>query len=100
MTCVVVALVVFPLAVVFGATRAGAPSAAAQLRSQLTMTAAPATIRPNGHARAAATWCGTPSEVDATPNAVAGDAVHWIYAVPSDGQDRFSTFASVMQTDA
>jgi hypothetical protein len=46
-----------------------------------------------------ATWCGTPSEVDATPNVVAGYPVHWIYAYPSDGQERFSTMASAMQTD-
>jgi Divergent InlB B-repeat domain len=51
-------------------------------------------------ARTAATWCGTPSQSDLTPNTLAGHPVHWIYAVPSDGADRFSTFGSVMQTDA
>lgn len=34
------------------------------------------------------------------PNAVAGNPVHWVYAIPSDGQDRLSSIASVMQTDA
>jgi len=57
------------------------------------------TIRPQLESRAAATWCGTPSELDATPNAVAGYPVHWIYVIPSDGEDRFANFASVMQTD-
>lgn len=51
-------------------------------------------------AQASATWCGTSSQVDLTPNALAGFPVHWIYVVPSDGQDRLSTFASAMQTDA
>lgn len=51
-------------------------------------------------ARAAASWCGEPSQVDRAPNAVAGNPVHWVYAIPSDGQDRLSTVASVMQTDA
>jgi hypothetical protein len=56
-------------------------------------------VLPAGQARAAATWCGTPSQVDAEPNAVAGYPVHWVYAFPSDGQDRFSTLANVMETD-
>lgn len=50
--------------------------------------------------RTASTWCGTPTQQDLAPNAVAGNAVHWIYAIPSDGADRFPTFASAMQTDA
>lgn len=55
---------------------------------------------PNVVSRASATWCGTPSEIDARPNAVAGHPVHWVYAIPSDGQDRLASFGSVMQTDA
>jgi Divergent InlB B-repeat domain len=61
---------------------------------------ASALIGPNLAAGATATWCGAPSEVDTKPNSVAGHPVHWIYVLPSDGQDRFPTFASVMQTDA
>ena len=38
-------------------------------------------------------------QIDSRPNTVAGSPVHWIYAFPADGQDRFSTFASTMQTD-
>ena len=49
---------------------------------------------------AASTWCGAATQQDLVPNATAGYAVHWIYAIPSDGVDRFSTFASTMQTDA
>jgi hypothetical protein len=51
-------------------------------------------------ARAAATWCGTPTQADLAPNIVAGYPVHWIYAIPSDGPDRLTTYASRMQTDA
>jgi hypothetical protein len=52
-------------------------------------------------ASASATWCGGPSRVDLAPNTVAGFPVHWIYATPSDGGDRFGAFfASAMQTDA
>ncbi len=50
--------------------------------------------------RTAATWCGTPTQVDLRPNTLSGSPVHWIYALPSDAPDRFSTFASRMQTDA
>lgn len=62
---------------------------------------APAASRPAPtQARAAATWCGTPTPTDLTPNAVAGNPVHWIYAIPSDGADRFGSYGSLMQTDA
>ena len=50
--------------------------------------------------QAAATWCGTSSQLDLTPNAVAGNPVHWLYAIPSDGQDRSSALANAMQSDA
>jgi hypothetical protein len=51
-------------------------------------------------ARAAATWCGVASQSDRAANAIAGNPVHWVYAFPSDGQDRLSSLANVMQTDA
>jgi hypothetical protein len=57
------------------------------------------TALPTARARAEATWCGTPSALDSTPNAVAGYPVRFIYAIPSDGQDRFGTYASAIQTD-
>jgi Divergent InlB B-repeat domain len=50
--------------------------------------------------RASANWCGVASQVDRAPNAVAGHPVHWVYVIPSDGQDRLATLASSMQTDA
>ena len=51
-------------------------------------------------ARVSATWCGTPAQADVRPNVVSGNPVHWLYVLPSDAPDRFSTFASQMQTDA
>jgi hypothetical protein len=58
-----------------------------------------ASALPTTEQEATATWCGTPSQVDAKPNAVAGNPIRFIYAIPSDGQDRFSSFASILQTD-
>lgn len=94
-------IAVLGMALVWGASRAGgeptsAPVADFSTRSDLTSAAG---ALPEVRARTSATWCGTPSQVDATPNVVAGNPVHWIYAIPSDGEDRFSSFASVMQTD-
>ena len=57
------------------------------------------TAIPSARALSSATWCGTPSAIDAKPNAVAGYPVHFVYAVPSDGTDRLSTFASRIETD-
>ena len=34
------------------------------------------------------------------PNVVAGNPVHWVYVIPSDGADNLSAVASVMQADA
>lgn len=50
--------------------------------------------------RSAATWCGTPARADLRPNTLSGFPVHWMYVLPSDAPDRFSTFAGAMQTDA
>jgi hypothetical protein len=51
-------------------------------------------------AAAAATWCGSTSSADRTPQAAAGYSVHLVYAVPSDGADGIATWGSAMQTDA
>jgi Divergent InlB B-repeat domain len=51
-------------------------------------------------ARQAATWCGSATQADRVPNAVAGNPIHWVYAIPSDGADNLGGLASVMQTDA
>lgn len=50
--------------------------------------------------RAAASWCGAPTQKDREPGTVTGHLVHWLYVIPSDGQDRFSKFATQMQADA
>jgi hypothetical protein len=49
---------------------------------------------------ALAAWCGTAAERDRAPNGVAGNPIHWVYAIPSDGADSLGGFASVMQADA
>jgi len=49
---------------------------------------------------ATSTWCGTAASADRAPNIVAGNPVHWVYLLPSDGPDRLSTMGSVMQSDA
>jgi hypothetical protein len=82
-----------------GAAARGAPGEELVLRSS-TPTSTSRLALPEVSARVAATWCGSASGSDRSPNAVAGNPVHWVYAIPSDGQDRLSTLASVMQTDA
>lgn len=49
---------------------------------------------------APAAWCGTAASTDRAPNVVAGNPVHWVYAIPSDGADGLAGLASVMQADA
>lgn len=49
---------------------------------------------------APAAWCGAASATDRAPNVVAGNPIHWIYAIPSDGADNLATLAQVMQGDA
>ncbi|HEU5489568.1 MAG TPA: hypothetical protein VFU84_02150 [Gaiellaceae bacterium] len=49
---------------------------------------------------APAAWCGSASQTDRAPNGVAGNPVHWVYAIPSDGADNLAGLASVMQADA
>jgi hypothetical protein len=81
---------------------AAADHSAQALRYTQTTRASSAESLPAVRAPAgtSATWCGTPSQTDLVPNTVAGFPVHWIYATPADGADRFATFASAMQTDA
>jgi hypothetical protein len=49
---------------------------------------------------AQAAWCGTAATADRAPNVVAGNPIHWVYAIPSDGPDNLAGLASVMQADA
>ncbi len=51
-------------------------------------------------ATAQAAWCGTAAQSDRAPNGIAGNPVHWVYVIPSDGADNLSGLASVMQSDA
>ena len=82
-----------------GAGAYGEPHAVTleQARAAISAGELPAT-RASG--RSAATWCGTPAQADLRPNTLSGYPVHWIYVLPSDAPDRFSTFASTMQADA
>jgi hypothetical protein len=94
------AATVLVLVLVGGGTRHGDRwTAHAVTRASATGLAPNAGLRP-APARSAAAWCGTPSPQDATPNAVAGYATHWIYAFPSDGADGLATYSSAMQSDA
>jgi hypothetical protein len=49
---------------------------------------------------AQAAWCGDAAQADRVPNGVAGNPIHWVYVIPSDGPDNLSGLASVMQSDA
>jgi hypothetical protein len=44
-------------------------------------------------------WCGTASAATDRPDAVAGRQIHVIYAVPSDGVDRFADVGPGITTD-
>jgi hypothetical protein len=48
----------------------------------------------------AASWCGTPGTDDRTPELFGGAQIHTVYAYPSDGANRYATFADAMETNA
>jgi hypothetical protein len=51
-------------------------------------------------ARAATPWCGNDRlATDRVPDAVGGPQTHVVYAIPSDGADRFGDVASAIATD-
>jgi hypothetical protein len=77
-----------------GAAASGAPAPPAVS----SLTAADITA-PRSTAAPAA-WCGSASQTDRAPNGVAGNPIHWVYAIPSDGADNLAGLASVMQADA
>jgi List-Bact-rpt repeat protein len=97
-----VALVLVALVAITGGTANQGPPSVHDLSRETVSAAVSARALPDTRppARASATWCGTSSQVDLTPNTLAGYPVHWIYVVPSDAPDGLSTFANVMQTDA
>ena len=51
-------------------------------------------------AATAAAWCGSSATADRAPNVVAGNPIHWVYLIPSDGADNLGSVAPVMQSDA
>jgi Divergent InlB B-repeat domain len=57
-------------------------------------------IEPLPAVAAATAWCGQTAQADRVPNLVAGNPVHWIYMIPSDGADNLGGLAPVMQSDA
>ena len=90
----VVALVVWCSA---GASASSGGTASAQaVRGSVTAGIEPAAAS----AAATATWCGSAAQTDRVPNGVAGNPVHWIYLIPSDGSDNLGGVASTMQSDA
>jgi hypothetical protein len=99
-------LAVLVLSLVLGASAAGAGAHAGDHRlavDRLTLDEANALPYASRHmdvVRATTDWCGTQTKTDQGPNALAGYPAHWIYAIPSDGQDRLASFASAMQSDA
>ena len=98
-----IAVLALALGLVAGAgTQPGSASrwAVHDLRLSEARTLAPDMPAATRSARSSAAWCGTARQTDQSPNAVAGNPVHWIYAIPSDGRDGFSTWASAMQADA
>jgi hypothetical protein len=83
------------LAAAVSAAGAG-PSASAFVVRDVTAADLPVTAAP----AAPAVWCGSPATADRAPNVVAGNAVRWVHAIPSDGPDDLAGLAAVMQADA
>ena len=103
MTRIVVAATLLVASVAIAGTTAvheGELSAGGLTMRTSTRTDVGGSAFPASSARASATWCGAASPIDRAPNAIAGNPVHWVYAVPSDGQDRLSSLATVMQSNA
>ncbi len=69
-------------------------------RLVLALLAAAALAALAASAATASTWCGTPSPTDRLPQTIAGPAIHFVYAYPSDGTDRLAEFGTTIQTDA
>lgn len=78
-------------------TAATGPGGSGAEALRLSSTAQPAAT---GAPSAAAAWCGTAASADLRPNVVAGNPIHWIYLIPSDGADGLGSVAPVMQSDA
>jgi len=59
-----------------------------------------ATSQPVAASVAQAEWCGEAAQANRVPNGIAGNPIHWVYVIPSDGADNLSVLGSVMQSDA
>jgi hypothetical protein len=78
-----------------------ASAATAGFRAQVYEVTAGSTLSASPASSSAATaWCGTASQTDRAPNAVAGNPLHWVYLIPADGSDNLAAVAPVMQADA
>jgi hypothetical protein len=87
--------------VVFGAgATAGAGRHQAALSTPRSVSAGLDAVAAGARTVAAAAWCGTAAQADRVPNAVAGNPIHWVYLIPSDGVDGFGTVSTAMQSDA
>ena len=67
-----------------------------------TVLAAAAAIAspPAGAAVEPIRWCGNDRlQTDRAPDRMGGPQIHVVYAIPSDGEDRFDTLASPLATD-
>lgn len=88
------------VAVALMATSGGASASAARLSvhdvTAVDVASAPRAIATSS---AQAAWCGAAASADRAPNVVAGNPIHWVYAIPSDGADNLGGLASVMQAD-
>ncbi len=49
---------------------------------------------------AQAAWCGVAAQADRAPNGIAGNPIHWVYVIPSDGPDNLVSVGATMQSDA
>jgi len=91
------ALVALLTCTVAAAAAPGDPGAHALRHSQEN---APQTFASSAAPAAHTAWCGPAAQQDREPNAVAGNPVHWVYLIPSDGADNLGSVATVMQSDA
>jgi Divergent InlB B-repeat domain len=78
----------------------GADSPAAARVARSSLTAEIDTRSASARLAATTAWCGAAAQADRVPNAIAGNPVHWVYLIPSDGTDGLSTVANAMQSDA
>src|SRR5262249_52949141 len=80
----------------FRATRANGQGAqpAALLLVPALFPALAALFAPAAHAVTPVRWCGGEPSTNDRPDVVGGNQIHVVYAVPSDGADRFAQIAS------